>query len=148
VDIVNCIGAERQIGHTKGIPGTVKSKGTEFYFMRWTCRNTVPNRLPPQYVIALLLHYISHMMGFSHGKKVTTLTHHRIYQVASQRMEHPIVSRIHLKFQCAHYQHDFYPYSTIQIKVQVEFPLYLTTANLSTFSKNRRFASEISLNLL
>src|SRR6266849_2137757 len=38
-------------------------------------------------------------------------------------------------------------YSTIQNKVQVELRLFLI-ANLSTPSKNRRFASEISPNLL
>jgi hypothetical protein len=104
-------------------------------------------------------------MAFPSRKELTTLTHRRIYQVASQRMEHNhdivdlqnglLSDRIEDPSQipvCTLPARllpvKFKTHSTIQKRVQVEFPLYLTTVNISTLSKNRRFASGISLNLL
>jgi hypothetical protein len=88
-----------------------------------------------------------------------TLTHRRIYQVACQRMEHYIVllqlGQLSNRIECPSQIPvcillarllPVKTYSTIQNKTQVDFPLFLT-ANLSTLSKNRRFASIISPNL-
>ena len=114
---------------------------------------TTYNRLLPQSLCAFFVRW-----PFPHGKKLMTLTHR---QVARQWMEHQNLHYI-VDLQIPNHIEDpsqipvcilparllpVKTYPTVRNKVQVELPLFLI-ANLSTPSKNRRFASEISPNLL